>query len=254
MHIDLESTDTLITLALKRQKALEAARRAQFDAAKTTVGKLMVLGVVTTADDEYDRAMLYQGDQERAKVLGITLNEAATRREAWREYQAIVGALQDIVRDGETAAEHSERVTAHLVGIEGLNAKGRPCTHRTTQREIGWQVADWTDHHYFCGRCGAQAPALPERTEPTEAANIAAALMVKLQGEAPPNPMVQARLLTALADGPAAIPMLIARIEYGKPTLQEAALALVTLNGEGKVEIDHARGDGFWTLPASASV
>lgn len=188
----LTETDTIHTVGVKLNVVGEAARWRKFHKAKGTLSKLAVLGVVSFDDgtSELEASYAEAALARRAKALGWSLavtravEEERTREEDTRRW------LESVVDHGETPAEYRARREAAQAATPGTEANGRRCTHRTTQKKLGWTPVDEGDTFYrgdarqtaaqvgwACHRCGAflaRAAVLRSQTDaPTPAAHHA---------------------------------------------------------------------------------
>jgi hypothetical protein len=175
--------DVAMALVRDLSERQEAARRSRFDGAKTSLEKLMVLGVVVTEDDARDNYYISKHRAETAAAAGVASDLIDAAEDYCASYDAQVATLRRWAEQGETDAEHAERVHAAL-GTKAVEGKKRPCTHRETRRERGVMRVGYnprTDTESFvCCRCGARAEP-PRRTPwPTkgalDAANVLAVL------------------------------------------------------------------------------
>jgi len=199
IDIALLSTDTLTDVVRKMEEAEDAARRAAFDHAKTNVGRLIAAGVITTCDDEYERAQAAAGVEVRALAAGRPVAEQAKLERDHRELHEARAFLGRVVELGETPAERAARRGVILAAARNPGAKpGRRCSHRTTRHAQGWAVVDasekgtrWIDAEdvehttpphpdgVLCYRCGAfvSDTDLTRTGDPTDAAKAAAAIL-----------------------------------------------------------------------------
>jgi len=138
--VTLAPEDTLATVADKLEAADEARRRAQFDAAKGTIAKLAVLGVISYDDGygEMCRAFAWTALCERAKNAGRTVQEQEALETARDRLYTAREFLGSIVEDGETHQEQAARREGILAQAKGTMDNGRPCKHKATKKERGW--------------------------------------------------------------------------------------------------------------------
>lgn len=184
----LTLSDTVASIATARRVDAGAARLARIHGSKNNMEYLRNAGVIVTCDDAMDNAYKYDYLCKRAKEEGITFAEAEERSAQEIAEDNVRSDLKWDVSLNETQAEHVARRNAVMAAAVGTKANGRPCTHRTTQKDHGWinkfggytmcmpdDAGNWTLH---CCRCGAEATLL-RLTEPTEQALIAAAILAK---------------------------------------------------------------------------
>lgn len=194
----LTETDTIHTVGVKLDVVGEAARWRKFHAAKGTLAKLALLGVVSF-DDGYGEMVASYAETalaRAAETLGrsLPLHRAITEELAHEERTR--RWLESVVDHGETLTEYRARREAAQAATPGTEANGRRCTHRTTQKKLGWTPVDEGDTFYrgdarqtaaqvgwACHRCGAflaRAAVLRSQTDaPTPAAHHARRVLNK---------------------------------------------------------------------------
>ena len=196
--VTLAPTDTLEDVAAKLDAAADEARIERIRAAKTNMQYLMAAGVIVTCDDEYEKAMVHAGQEERAKAAGRPFHEQAALETKHKRLHAARDYCAKIVLAGEAPHERAARRAAILAQAGGLLPSGRKCRHQTTRKHQGWvdvcevkETYIWHDasgrEHTFgphpdglaCFRCGAfvSDAELARTGEPTDEAKAAAAIL-----------------------------------------------------------------------------
>ncbi len=176
---------TIPTLAREYRVLAEQAKRDRVPRdlakAKTNFDALLAMGVITTCDDEMDRAMFYQNCQETAKCEGITHNEARERLLQSSAEFSVRRTLENWARAGETDAEQGGRVRAAKVraplGLrERRDGTQTTCTHKDTKKERGWM---YTGRGYACCRCGVRIAVADYPDTRSEQADVALTILSK---------------------------------------------------------------------------
>lgn len=169
----------MIALVQQSIDAAEAKRVARIQAAKTNMEYLIAAGVIVTCDDEYEKAMIWEGMKEGAKQAGVSVDLYTAAHDFARIANNIVADARSVVEHGETTEEFAARVqaaadaSAHPVPA----GKKRPCRHNDTKKEQG--LVDWRTTHldrevgvirYTCWRCGTEFLVTERAPHWTEAA------------------------------------------------------------------------------------
>lgn len=196
--ITLLPTDTLADVSRKIAEEAAAARREAIANAKTTMAYLMAAGVIVSCDDDYERAMIHAGREERAKAAGRTFRELEELEEAHRAMHNARAYCGRVLLAGEAPHEARVRREAILALAVGTMDNGKRCKHRETRQHRGWMHVPenhkditWTDEAgaeritkahpdgMMCCRCGAFASdaELARDGEPTDEAKAAAAIL-----------------------------------------------------------------------------
>jgi hypothetical protein len=171
-----DATNLMNALIQGHLDAVETARKARFDKSKSQTEKLLILGVLTTPDDEMDRAYWHAHVVEQAKLAGVSHAAMADALEYVRLADAIADDLRRQADAGETPDEHAARVRAAALEAGPRVAPGmkKPCTHRPTKQMMRalWCVRCahdvWTDgvvreiETWSCSRCNLEVR-LPRR-------------------------------------------------------------------------------------------
>lgn len=189
----LTATDTIPALAQKyiteQKDAAKANYEKQMAGAKNNIERLMVAGVIVTCDEQMENSYREEGRARRARELGISLAEVDALIEQENAEQHVKAQLKLAVQMGETVQEHEERVDAAMAAApKGIKKNGKPCSHKTTQKERGWINAYGCYNHsalnpakdawdFVCCRCGTHV-VVPVLTTPTSQAGIARAILV----------------------------------------------------------------------------
>lgn len=165
-----------IDLVNQSVDASMAARKAQYESAKTNTERLMVAGVIVTCDDAQDNAMRWQYCSDIAKEAGVNSCLVSAASDFSRIYDSIVDQLKYIVSQNETPEEFGARVSAAAAKVEGKREGAkRTCKHNTTKKDTGLMRVQRTSDgiEYVCCRCGARFVVSAQATEPTPAAEAA---------------------------------------------------------------------------------
>lgn len=196
--INLLPTDTLANVSDKIVEEAAQARRDAIANAKTTMAYLMAAGVIVSCDDEYERAMIHAGREERAKAAGRSFRDQEELEESHRKLHNARAYCGRVMLAGEAPHEARVRREAILAKAEGTMDNGKRCKHRETRQHRGWMHVPainkdftWTDEAgvervtkahpdgMICCRCGAfvSDADLARTGEPTDEAKAAAAIL-----------------------------------------------------------------------------
>ena len=188
---DLDIASLIILYRKTEGEHREAARRARFEAARSTPGKLLAMGVLTTADDEMEASFAYERRSAEAKARGVPMTQIEDEDRQRRAIRNIQSYLREASTYGETEAERSERIrVAHEAAVGFRPGSGRRCTHQPTKQKPGWMSRYGgynmlaTDEHgdmvHVCTHCGATVTLPGKPPTPTADAARAAGLLLLL--------------------------------------------------------------------------
>lgn len=175
------TTPTMIDLVQNHLFLQDVEHRAKIAAAKTNFEYLLAVGVITTCDDEMDRAMRYSYIEEQRKLAGVSHNLFEAALDFARMADSLISSWLSIGMSGETPAEHWVRVREAFAKAEPAVAPGKKkaCKHnetRTARGIISTYSRDPLLSQYTCCRCGTVVTVSTKRAEPTPAAVEALAL------------------------------------------------------------------------------
>lgn len=188
---DLDIASLIILYRKTEGEHREAARLARFEAARTTTGKLLAVGVLTTADDEMEASFAYERRSTMAKARGVPMTQIEDEDRQRRAIRNIQAYLRAATLHGETEAERSERIrAAHEAAVGFRPGSGRRCTHQPTKQKPGW-VSKYggynlyaTNEHgdmvHVCTHCGVTVTLPGKPPTPTADAARAAGLLLLL--------------------------------------------------------------------------
>lgn len=175
--------DEMADLVAERLAAVETARRARFEKARTNTERLMELGVIITCDDERDAYYIGKHRSEQAKLAGVTERLYTRADEFARIAEGIVDEARRIASQNETDEEHSARVEEAAAKSEHPVAPGmkKPCRHNATKTARGLTFAGERDgkERWICARCKTEFTIPAKPALPTAAAQQAATLVAR---------------------------------------------------------------------------
>lgn len=151
----------------------ENRRRDRFARARSSQERLFHLGVLTTCDDEMERAYQWAHAEEQAKLAGVSTPAMRDALDYCRAADGIVEFLARVYGSGETDAEFLARVRVAADSVTDRIAPGskKSCRHNDTKTARGMMQidkADWqVTTRYVCCRCGAEVQLSARPTSPT---------------------------------------------------------------------------------------
>ncbi len=150
---DILATDTIETYAerwtTEANAKAELARKEAFRKATSNTARLLIMGVLTTCDDEFDRSCREAGIGELATARGISFDEMEAILVRDSQLNRARERLESTVRLGRTSEEWGALVASMKAAMpKGVKDNGTGCTHKNA-----WHHCNATS--MWCRRCGA---------------------------------------------------------------------------------------------------